>query len=169
MSIFNGFFKGSTELPKDNKGVLPEEEEAVLEKVARKVVERHMAVPAILFLESIKPLNFIGSQAMVFFEPVVQSLFNFKDYDVFRQALEKRETIEILLLKIEKYDAEAAQREKRLKKFLKEEKKKWKWYQRWLGIAPPKIQIPEEILNPPAPEKPDQGTSPPPDAPPTKK
>lgn len=144
------FFRGSTELPGPEKKALPAEEDAVLEKVARKVVEKRMAVPAIVFLESVKPLNFIGSQAMVFFEPIVQSLFNFKDYDTFRSALEKRESIEILLLKIEELDAVASEREKRIKKFLKAEKKKWKWYQRWLGIFPPKVQIPDDVLNPPS-------------------
>jgi len=142
------FFRGTTELPDPEKPALPAEEEAVLDKVARKIVDRRMAVPAIIFLESVKPLNYIGSQAMVFFEPIVQTIFNFKDYDTFRCALEKRESIEILLLKIEEYDAVAVEREKRIKKFLKAEKKKWKWYQRWLGIATPKVQIPEEILNP---------------------
>ena len=144
------FFRGSTELPDPEKKALPAEEDALLEKVAHKVVDRRMAVPAIVFLESVKPLNFIGSQAMVFFEPIVQSLFNFKDYDTFRSALERRESIEILLLKIEALDAVTSQREKRIKKFMKSEKKKWKWYQRWLGIFTPKVQIPEDILNPPA-------------------
>ncbi len=153
MNFFRGFFKGSTELPDPEKRALPVEEEAVLEKVARKVVDRRMAVPAIVFLESVKPLNFIGSQALVFFEPIVQTLFNLKDYDTFRQALEKRESIEILILKIEEYDAISAQREKRIKKFLKAKKKKWKWYQRWLGIATPRVQIPDDVLNPPTKEE----------------
>lgn len=142
------FFKGSMELPDPEKVHIPEEENAVLEKLARKVVDKGMTVPAILFLESVKPLNYIGSQAMVFFEPMVQTIFNFKDYDTIRVALEKRETLEILLLKIEDYDAVAASREKRIKKFLKEKRKKWKWYQRWLGIMTPKVEYPEEILNP---------------------
>ena len=84
-------------MPEKGKEPLPEEESAVLDKLARKVVEKGMTVPAILFLESVKPLNFIGSQAMVFFEPIVQTVFNIKDYDTLRQALEKRQTIEILL------------------------------------------------------------------------
>ena len=112
-----------------------------------------MTVPAILFLESVKPLNFIGSQAMVFFEPIVQTVFNIKDYDTLRQALEKRQTIEILLLKIEAMDAVALQREKRIKAYYKEEKKKWKWYQRYLGVFLPKVKIPDEVLNGP-PESP---------------
>ncbi|HWR81848.1 MAG TPA: hypothetical protein VN285_00945 [Candidatus Deferrimicrobium sp.] len=141
------FFKGSAELPDPEKKALPEEEEALLAKVAGKVVERRMAVPAIVFLESVKPLNYIGSQAMVFFEPIVQALFNLKDYDTFRQALERRESIEILLLKIEELDAISSRREKRIRKFMKAEKKKWKWYQRWLGIATPKVKIPQDVID----------------------
>lgn len=134
---------------------IPEDENRVLEKLASKVVERRMAIPAIMFLESVKPLNFIGSQAMVFFEPIVQTVFNFKDYDTLRRSLERRETIEILLLKIEKLDAVAEVRDKRIKKWLKQEKKKWNWYQRWLGIFIPKYEVPDEVLNPPKEPKPD--------------
>jgi len=143
-----GFFKGSMELPDPEKQALPAEENAVLDKLAHKVVDRGMAVPAILFIESVKPLNYIGSQTMVFFEPIVQTIFNFKDYDTLRIALEKRETLEILLLKIEDFDAITSAREKRFKKFLKQERKKWKWYQRWLGIFTPKVELPEEVANP---------------------
>ena len=142
-----GFFsRGSVEFPDPEEKRLPEEEEAVLDKLAHKVVDKGWTVVAILFLESVKPLNYIGSQTMVFFEPMVQTIFNFRDYETFRTALEKRETLEILLTKIEKYDAIALVKEKRLKNFLKTERKKWKWYQRWLGIATPKIELPEEIL-----------------------
>jgi hypothetical protein len=131
---------------------LPEEENRVLDKLAGKVIEKGMTVPAIIFLESVKPLNFIGSQAMVFFEPMVQTLFNTHDYNIVRQALEKRETIENLLQKIEAADAVALAREKRIKAFYKVEKKKWKWYQRYLGVFQPKMKLPDEVLNgPPAP------------------
>lgn len=141
MSLFGG-----GELPQTNEPLLPEEEDAVLEKLAKKVVEKGMSVPAIIFLESVKPLNYIGSQAMVFFEPMVQTVFNFKDYDNLRSALEKRHSIEILLLKIEAHDAVALVREKKIRAFLKEEKKKWKWYQRWLGVFTPKVEYPEEFF-----------------------
>ena len=105
-----------------------------------------MTAPAILFLESIKPLNYIGAQAMIFFEPIVQSLFNIKDYDVFRQAMERRENVENLLQKIEALDAIASRKEKLYRKKLKVERKKWKWYQRWLGIRQPRIEIdPAEV------------------------
>ncbi|RKX26810.1 MAG: hypothetical protein DRP47_07630 [Candidatus Zixiibacteriota bacterium] len=150
------FFRGSTQFPDPEKPVLPDEEQAVLKKVAKKVVERRMAVPAIVFLESVKPLNYIASQTLVFFEPIIQSIFSFKDYNAFRSALEKRESVEILIQHIEKLDSVFFAREKRLKKFLKTERKKWKWYQRWLGLFTPNVKIPDEVLNPP-----DESDSPP--------
>ena len=150
------FFNRGLHMPDPEKEPLPEEEMAVLEKLARKTVEKRMTVPAIMFLESVKPLNYIGSQALVFFEPIVQTIFNLKDYDTFRTALEKRETLEILIQKIEALDAVAYDREKRIKKFMKQEKKKWKWYQRWLGVFTPKVEIPEEVLNPPEEKDSDQ-------------
>ncbi|MEA3296700.1 MAG: hypothetical protein U9R56_02415 [candidate division Zixibacteria bacterium] len=141
-------FRSDMDLPDPEQSPLPAEEDAVLDKVARKVVERRMGVPAILFLESVKPLNYIGAQTMVFFEPVVQAVFNFKDYNTLRHAFEKRETVEILLLKIEALGAVATQRDKRIRKFIKQEKKSWKWYQRWLGVFTPKVKIPDDVLNP---------------------
>ncbi len=145
-----GFFKDmhSSSSPKpaaDDPNITAEEDE-VLDKVARKVVEWRMAVPAIIFLESVKPLNYIGSQAMVFFEPVVQTVFTIKDYDTFRAALEKRKSIERLLQHIEARDAVANRRDKLYRKKLKEERKKWKWYQRYFGIMQPRIDIdPDEL------------------------
>ncbi|MBU8932778.1 MAG: hypothetical protein KOO62_02115 [candidate division Zixibacteria bacterium] len=146
------FFRGSTQFPDSGKPVLAEDERAVMEKVAKQVVDRRMAVPAIIFLESVKPLNFIASQTLVFFEPIIQTVFSFKDYEAFRTGLEKRESVEILIQHIEELDAVSYEREKRIKKFMKTERKKWKWYQRWLGLFTPKVEIPDEILNPPEEE-----------------
>ncbi len=143
---------GNNPIPNEGKEIFPEEELAIIEKVTKKVVEKGMTVPAIIFLESVKPLNFISAQAMIFFEPIVQTIFNLRDYDTFRSALEKRPSIEMLIQRIEAMDAEASVREKRVKKFMKEERKKWNWYQRYLGVFTPKVVIPDEILNPPKAE-----------------
>jgi hypothetical protein len=96
------------------------EEKELLDKLAKKVVHWKMTAPAIMALESVKPLNYIGSQAMVFFEPMIQTIFNLKDYDTMRQMLERRETIEMLLLRIEFFDAIAVRKEKLFKKLKKE-------------------------------------------------
>ena len=83
----------------EGQQLTPRQEE-ILDKIARKVIYWKMSVPAILFLESVKPLNYIGSQMMAFFEPFVQTLFSWKDYEDFRKMMEERGTIEILLKKI---------------------------------------------------------------------
>ena len=86
---------------------------------------------------------------LIFFEPIVQTIFNFKDYNAFRSALEKRESIEFIITCIEEYDAVALKREKAIKKWYRQEKKNWKWYQRYLGVLTPKVTLPDEVLNPP--------------------
>ena len=127
----------------------PEDEERVIDTLALKIVERRMAPVAILAIEAHRPFNYIASQAMIFaspmLDPLVEIIFNYKDYDVLRQAMERRANVEYLILKIENYDAFAQIYDKKLKKFLKAEKKKWKWYQRWLGVATPSIAQPDEL------------------------
>lgn len=106
------------------KQKLTPQQEEILDKIAKKVVHWKMSVPAILFLESVKPLNYIGSQMMAFFEPFVQTLFSWKDYEEFRKMMEERGTLELLLLRIEEFEAEAEKKEKEEKKRLKEERKR---------------------------------------------
>ncbi|MBI3872922.1 MAG: hypothetical protein HY304_07605 [candidate division Zixibacteria bacterium] len=91
---------------------LTEEEAALLAKLAAKVIQWKMTVPAILFLESVKPLNYLGAQAMVFFEPFATTIFNGREYDTFRVMIERRENVERLLQKIEELDSLALQSEK---------------------------------------------------------
>jgi hypothetical protein len=145
VSVFRDAF--NTPDPKDP---LSKEEQDLLDRLAIQVVKRSMTVPAIIFLESVKPMNYIASQTLVFFEPIIQSVFNFRDYNTLREALEKRQTIEILLRTIEEKDSLLMSRDRAIKKYLKVEKKKWKWYQRWLGVKRPRIDIPEEIKNMPS-------------------
>ena len=80
---------------------LSPEDQALLDRVATRVVELHMSVPAILTLETAKPLSVIASQALIFFEPMIQSLFRFTDYRRVTALLERRDAIEALILRIE--------------------------------------------------------------------
>lgn len=113
---------------KDSPPSLTEQEAEILRKLAAKVVEWKMTVPAIIFLESIKPLNYIGAQALVFFEPFVQTLFNFKDYDTFREMMERRESVEQLLLKIEELDAVALAKERDARRQRRAQRgRRWWW------------------------------------------
>ena len=71
-----------------------------------------MTVPAIFFLESVKPLSFVGSQALHFFEPMVNAFFQMRDYERFAILMERRENLEVLLVKIEARDDAARQEER---------------------------------------------------------
>ncbi len=84
---------------------LTEEERRLLEKIAVAIVRRCMQTPAIFILESAKPLNYLGSQAMAFFEPVVRGLFAATEYGQVRRILERRQSVECLLAKIEERTA----------------------------------------------------------------
>ena len=81
---------------------LTPEDSALLDTLARHVVDLRMDVPAVLFLESIGPLNYLGSQMMLFFAPIVHAFFSGASYDRFQHLLEQRASIQELVTRIEK-------------------------------------------------------------------
>jgi len=85
---------------------ITERQQELVDMIATKVVKYRMTVPTLLFLESVRPLNFIGSQALLMFQPFLGVLFNPQDLEVFRQFLEKRENMEVLMRAIEQKEAE---------------------------------------------------------------
>lgn len=92
-------------------------EEEIVDKIAAAVVKRRLSVPAVLFMEILKPLNFLGAQTLNFFGPIIESLMK-KDnrYYDFTEFLEDRENIEKILLRIEKLENELPPEPKKKKK-----------------------------------------------------
>jgi hypothetical protein len=78
----------------------------VMDNFAKKVVDMRLSVPAVFLLESFKPFTFIGNQLMVFFDPAVKSIFEGQKYDTVKNLLEKRETPEVMIQKIEAQENE---------------------------------------------------------------
>ena len=89
-------------------GPLTDEDLALLDKLAGKIVQRRMAMPATIFLQSVRPLNAIGSQAMVFLRPFLTPLFKQADYDRVAAIMERREGIGALLDAIDAADVDRA-------------------------------------------------------------
>ena len=81
--------------------VLTEKDRALLERLAAKVVEWRMEVPAILTLESCRPLSLVAGQAMLFFEPLAQAVLRLPDYRDFARLVERRDALEALTVMIE--------------------------------------------------------------------
>ena len=77
------------------------EDLALLERVADAVVKRGMAAPATVFLESLGPMNFLGSQALYFLTPIVEWAFHAKEVEQVARLLERRDTISRLLTLID--------------------------------------------------------------------
>jgi len=87
----------------------------LMDRLARRVVALQMAAPAIFMLETSKPLSYIASQALIVLEPIVQSVFDFRDYDTLQRMMEKRVNVEKLIRRIEdleddRIEAERAER-----------------------------------------------------------
>ncbi len=81
-------------------------EEKMIKLFAKKIVDKHMSVPSILFLDIAKPLSFIGSQFLNFYGPFIEPFFSKGNFYQFTTMLEKRENIEKILLEIEKLEDE---------------------------------------------------------------
>ena len=80
---------------------LTPDETRVLERLAVRVVELRLEIPALLTLESARPLSLLAGQTMVFFEPLLQALFRFADYRLFASLIERREALDQLARMIE--------------------------------------------------------------------
>lgn len=124
------FRRGSIETPQAGLDSVAQEQvqvtaedEEMIRKLAERLVRMRMSVPAIFFLESSKPLAFVGSQLLIFLEPFVQTLFNFAQYQRFAALMEDRDNWERLIRKLEDLEAEYSAREKSEKQARKEARK----------------------------------------------
>ncbi len=84
-----------------------EAELQLVERICREVVRRQMTIPAITFLEMARPLNYLGSQTMRFFEPIVSAVADAKDYQTFAKFLERRDAIDTICEQLGKIEQEA--------------------------------------------------------------
>lgn len=81
--------------------VLSAEDRALLDRVAARIVELHVEVPAVLTLETCRPLSLLAGQTMLFFEPIVGAFLRLPDYRRFAALVERRDAVDTLLTLIE--------------------------------------------------------------------
>ena len=70
--------------------------------VAKKIIELKLVTPAIFFFEMVKPLNFIGSQTMVFFGPIVSAFVKTDGYYRAAELFESKVSVEFLISELER-------------------------------------------------------------------
>lgn len=85
-----------------------ETQSAIIDKVLREVVRRGATTPALMALQMTRPLNFIGSQAMVFFQPALSVLVDTNGYREFADFLEHRGSMEYFCQRLEALEDEVA-------------------------------------------------------------
>jgi len=81
---------------------LTADERTMLDELAAGLARRRLTAAALFFLESHRPLAFVTSQVMVFFQPVIQIVWRDpKRWDQVQSILAKRGSIELLLRRLE--------------------------------------------------------------------
>ena len=69
----------------------------LLERLAGVGVRRGRTTPALMGLETGRPLTFVGSQVLAFAGPFARLVFSADEYDRFVRLLERRESIDLLI------------------------------------------------------------------------
>ncbi|MCD4733281.1 hypothetical protein K8R78_03480 [bacterium] len=123
LNLANAFsVRGESTLSKDESGEL-------IEIICQKLAEKNLIEAAVMVMESSYPLAFLGSQAMLVVEPLLgnglEMLFpNLMDavpYDKLRQLLENRDSVQLLMARLNDY-LDTKRGKRKLTK-----KKRWSW------------------------------------------
>lgn len=83
-----------------------EEDQVLLQRLVEAVVARRMAAPSLVFLESLGPMAFLGSQVLHMLAPIVEMVFEAKDMARLAVLLERREAVPRLIAMIEAASSE---------------------------------------------------------------
>ena len=78
------------------------DDKVFLTKMAEEVIARRLTTPSIFFLEMMKPLNFVGSQAMIFFGPIISAFVKTDGYYRAAELFEQHSSVEFLICELER-------------------------------------------------------------------
>lgn len=84
---------------------LTPEQKALVSRFARLVVKNGLTVPAILVLEMHRPFGYVAAQLMHMITPLVSIVFRPDEFKILAIMLERRESIEDVILAIEDEEA----------------------------------------------------------------
>lgn len=90
----------------DSGADFTDEERALVERLSRLVVRRRLAAPALMALESVRPLSFIGSQVLAFFGPLLNVAFSKSEIDLLVRLLERRHSLDLVIDTIHRQEDE---------------------------------------------------------------
>ncbi|MCS7096922.1 MAG: hypothetical protein NZ926_00320 [Candidatus Methanomethylicia archaeon] len=106
-----------------NLELSPERRKQLIDRIANEIVKRGLETPAIMFLETIKPLSFIGAEMAIFYLfPYIKAITTSQIVDEITAIFHDRSAVEELIKRIE----ELVEIEKEKERAAKEAKKKMK-------------------------------------------
>jgi len=85
-----------------------EDQRSIVDRLCREVVRRRLTTPALLYLEVSRPLNYVGSQILHFFRPILSVMLDTRQYEQFASFLENRGSVDYLVARIEHFENEDA-------------------------------------------------------------
>ena len=115
-------FSGTMELT-------PERKAELIEKIANEIVKRGLETPAIMFLETIKPLSWVGAElSIVYLFPFVKAFTDNPIVDDVTALFHDRSAVEELIKKVEELVEIQKEKERAAKEAKKKEGKKRRWW-----------------------------------------
>ncbi|HDO20360.1 MAG: hypothetical protein NDF56_02595 [archaeon GB-1845-036] len=120
-------------IPPSGFQLTPERKKELIDKIANEIVKRGLETPAIMFLETIKPLSWIGAElSIAYVMPFAKALTDSPLVDDIISLFHERGAVEELIKKIEELveiqkEKERAEKEAR-KRAKEKEGKKRRWW-----------------------------------------
>ena len=94
-------FRKAFEVEKSGAAEPTERMAEIVDQAAKAVVRRQMTTPALMALEMGRPLNFVASQAIHFFRPIISVVLDTEAIKEFATFLEQRGSVEYLCRRLE--------------------------------------------------------------------
>ncbi len=94
------------------EGEPPVAQREVVDALCLAIVQRHLTVPALAFLELARPLNYFGAQTLYFLAPFLSALTASPAHQHLAAFLERRDSVESICKRIEVLEEQAQGQER---------------------------------------------------------
>jgi hypothetical protein len=99
-----GWFKNAFYVEGDEAIEPNETQKKALDKLCRGIIRRGLTTPAIIGVEMGRPLNYIGSQTMHFFTPLISAFVPTESWNAVADFLEHRGSVDWIRNRIEELE-----------------------------------------------------------------
>lgn len=95
------WWKHAFAIEPDGPAVPTAEQQPVIDGLCQRIVDRGLALPAILFLESCKPLGPVAAQSLLVVQPWFELVINRDQLAIFTRFLDRRGSFDYLCQRLE--------------------------------------------------------------------